>query len=407
MVTTTLHNTKATIPAYRHIEAEIRRQIASGELCEGAILPPRAALAKYHGVGLATLERAIAGLISDGTLRAVPGQYTAVAAPVIDSNQSHVSYSHPSNASRLAEKTLGLLSHEPLWSGGPSQCVESWTYSAAACLERSLFRNGGVTRLASLRPNADFPTRPIEEALGELIDQGVAAVAIIDVVGGIDPLEISKAAEILARERILLVYLSNAETTAPIPHVYYDSPFLGWQAISHLIDRGHKRFAYVSPFRYAWSLDRCEQARMMADAAGLGADAVTPLFGDGSRLVVGRHHNEQYYAAGLEYGRDLFRRGDYPRCIVAANDAVAYGLIDASVECGLRQGVDYAILGFDNAEMSLRYGLTTFCPPLEEIGNEAALLLNRLERGEKCSMQIRFRSRLVARLSTMQKVNDS
>ncbi|MDR3708339.1 MAG: substrate-binding domain-containing protein [Capsulimonadaceae bacterium] len=392
-------------PVYKLIEEDLRSQVASGSLREGVILPSRALLAKHYGVGLATLERAVSVLLADGTLKAVRRQYTAVARlpqSELDSvNHRETTPLRPHCASSVPSlpNSLGVISYVPSSADEPADKLEGWLYQTSIFLERSYLQGNGVLRFASLKSDVEAPRRPMETAISELIEQDVSTVAIVDLNGSMREEEILLLPELIAKYSVLVVYISNSECEAAIPHVFYDSSYLGCQAVNYCISKGFHSFAYVSPYCFPWSVNRFNKARETAIAKGLRPDSVISLFG--AKDTVGKNAGEEQHDAALEFGRALFCDDEYPRCIIAANDYTAHGLIDASHEFDLKQGIDYAIVGFDDERRSIQDGLTTFRPPLEEIGKEAAMLLTRLENGDSCGMQVRLRSQLVARASTM------
>ncbi len=390
-------------PVYQRIEADLRDRIRVGAWTVGAPLPSRSALAKEYGVGLATLERAVAELLADGTLRAVPGQHTVVAL----GREASLTSGTPSTTHRANLETtptvLGIVSHDAISEIRSRGSEGGWLYQSAHCLERAFLAGGGRTLFTSLKPSSGGESLSLADAVRRLRGQGAVTIAVVDLNAAIAASEIQQLANIQESDAILFVHISDSETDTGIPHVYYDSAHLGRQAVQHLVSRGFDAFTYISPFRLQWSVDRFEQARGMAEALGLGAAVVTSMIGDRDTIDETQSHAAQQYDAAMELGTKHFGSPDYPRCIIAANDYTAFGLIDASHKYGLTQGEDYAIVGFDDEVKALQYGLSTFRPPLEEVGTEAALLLTRLLRGESCSLQVRLRSRLVARASTMNK----
>lgn len=370
-------------------------------------LPSRVALAKEYGVGLATLERAISALLSDGTLTASPGQRTVVSPQLSDPAEHE---EHSTNWALRREKTLlpdsakmviGVVSYDADAVDGPTGNIENWPYRTLIALEQAVLRGEGIMLFTTLKSATGGAPRSIDDGVREVIEQGATTVVVLDIHGTIAPSEIRKLSSIQEREKVVMLHISDSDGDTKIPHVYYDGPHLGRQAIQHLVSKGHRTFAYVSPFRLQWSFDRYEQAKAQSVIEGLPENSVTPLFGDIEERPEGKAVAGSIQVKAAEKFGDTLFGADYPRCILAANDYIAYGLIDAGLKRGLRPGRDYAIVGFDDETRSLRYGLTTFRPPIDEIGKEAAVLLSRLLLGEDCEIQVRLRSRLIIRASTM------
>lgn len=87
--------------------------------------------------------------------------------------------------------------------------------------------------------------------------------------------------------------------------------------------------------------------------------------------------------------------------IVAANDQLAYQIMDVAELHGWKAGRDYALIGFDDDAASLQRGLSSLRPPLEELGAAAAELLVKRFNGDRLSTQACLSSHLVARQSTL------
>lgn len=65
-------------PPYLQIVGQIRAQIESGELRDGALIPSARTISRDWGVSLATATKALATLRSEGLVRGVPGAGTVV-----------------------------------------------------------------------------------------------------------------------------------------------------------------------------------------------------------------------------------------------------------------------------------------------------------------------------------------
>ena len=72
----------------------------------------------------------------------------------------------------------------------------------------------------------------------------------------------------------------------------------------------------------------------------------------------------------------------------------------AGQEVGLKAGVDYGLIGFDDNPDATKEGISTMRPPLEAIGEAAARLAVQALRGQITTAQVRLCSHLIARAST-------
>jgi LacI family transcriptional regulator len=110
-------------------------------------------------------------------------------------------------------------------------------------------------------------------------------------------------------------------------------------------------------------------------------------------------NTEQGYRAACEL-LDLPAR---PSALVAFNDKMAVGALQAAAERGLRVPEDLSIAGFDDIDVSraTRPALTTVRQPLGEMGRMAVTLLMRmLNEHELDALHVELATELVVRGST-------
>jgi DNA-binding GntR family transcriptional regulator len=69
------------VPRYRHIAAELRARIASGDLQPGDALPSEAELSSRYGVARGTARHALAELEGSGLVRTIHGKGRYVRSP--------------------------------------------------------------------------------------------------------------------------------------------------------------------------------------------------------------------------------------------------------------------------------------------------------------------------------------
>lgn len=161
----------------------------------------------------------------------------------------------------------------------------------------------------------------------------------------------------------------------------------------HLIERGRRRIAFlggdvdVTPTR-----QRQEGYEQAMRAAGL------PLRDDD---VVCTRYTRQ---GGRVGARVLLDRPERPDAIVAANDLIAFGVLDITRELGIRVPDDLALTGYDDIEAASLVDppLTTIDNPAREIGRACArLLLERLDgHVTDVTRAVALSNRLVVRDST-------
>ncbi|GCE22661.1 LacI family DNA-binding transcriptional regulator [Dictyobacter kobayashii] len=140
------------------------------------------------------------------------------------------------------------------------------------------------------------------------------------------------------------------------------------KAVFHLYSLGHRRIAHVTgPLQRLCSRERLEGYRSALADLGLEYDPAL--------VVSGEFSAPSGHAAALP----LFNlpADQRPTAIFAANDFMAYGIIDAAHSYHLRIPEDIALIGFDDTSSSVHMqpSLTTVRQPFYELGQTGCQLL--------------------------------
>ena len=166
----------------------------------------------------------------------------------------------------------------------------------------------------------------------------------------------------------------------------------GLAATEHLLDLGHRRIAFLGgPASAACNLARLQGYRSALEAGGvpIGAEYV--------------RHGDFRFVTGREGADALLRLAEPPTAIVAANDELAMGAIEAARVLGLRVPQDLSVVGFDDTSGALMSSppLTTVHQPLREMGGLALRTAVRLALGETVEFShVELATELVVRDST-------
>src|SRR5260370_14878273 len=100
----------------------------------------------------------------------------------------------------------------------------------------------------------------------------------------------------------------------------------------------------------------------------------------------------------------LMRLRKPPTAIVAANDLVAIGSLNALRHLNKRVPEDVAVVGYDNIRMAELFdpAITTIAQPLYEMGETAArAILARIANRELSGEMVKFETRLLVRASSV------
>jgi LacI family transcriptional regulator len=177
--------------------------------------------------------------------------------------------------------------------------------------------------------------------------------------------------------------------------VAVDDVLGGELAMTHLLETGHERIAFVGgPTTVQQVRDRFEGARKATVAADRPIELVR-METEAMTVAEGRRAGERL--VGLPASQR-------PTAAFCANDLLALGLLQAMTRQGLSVPKDLAVVGYDDIEFAeaAAVPLTSVRQPRELLGRTAARLLLEEASGEASHkhQQVRFRPELVVRAST-------
>ncbi|WP_094547242.1 LacI family DNA-binding transcriptional regulator [Petroclostridium xylanilyticum] len=175
--------------------------------------------------------------------------------------------------------------------------------------------------------------------------------------------------------------------------VILDNFQAGYIATRHLIELGHSKIAILTgPVNSTSSVERFNGYKNALENFGIEyrEDFVT--------------HGDLKMETGYEYGLSLLKRKENkPTAVVAGNDLMAIGIIEAYKKMKMRIPEDLSIIGFDDIPISstASINLTTIRQPFYEMGKMVAELLLKRINNEQCEYRkIILNPQLVVRETT-------
>ncbi len=166
-------------------------------------------------------------------------------------------------------------------------------------------------------------------------------------------------------------------------------------AVSHLLDLGHERIAFVGgPMGLAQVAHRWAGGVQAMAHEGRGPDDLMHI--DVPQMNV---------EAGREAARRLagIRRRERPTAVFCANDLIALGVLQESIALGLQVPGDLAIVGYDDIQYAgaAAIPLTSVRQPRLELGSRAAeLAIDEHENPDHVHQRVVFTPDLIVRAST-------
>lgn len=165
---------------------------------------------------------------------------------------------------------------------------------------------------------------------------------------------------------VVLIDDQRTGETTTIPWVGTDNRAGAYAAVRHLLSLGHRRIAHIQgPSEFQVSRDRFAGYCDALLEAGITPDPTLRVEGDFKPPT------------GRTCGGKLLDLPDRPTAIFAGNDEMAYGVMAAAEERGVRIPDDVALVGFDDIAPSahVRPALTTVGQPFYAMGQSATRLL--------------------------------
>jgi LacI family transcriptional regulator len=208
--------------------------------------------------------------------------------------------------------------------------------------------------------------------------------------------ELSPALDVLRSRGVPVVLLDRRAAGPDQCAVAVDDVLGGRLAADHLLERGHRRIAFVGGHAELPQVrERFEGVQFAVREATGSDDALTVLSQEKLTVAGGREAGEQII------GMPAARR---PTAAICANDLVALGMLQEMVRHGVRVPDDFAIVGYDDIDFAAAAAvpLSSVRKPRHELGRRAAeLLLDEARNDEHRHEQLLFEPQLVVRESSM------
>lgn len=173
--------------------------------------------------------------------------------------------------------------------------------------------------------------------------------------------------------------------------VYSDNEYASFRCCELLIHNGSDRIAFLSgPLGVSTATERLEGYRLALQQYGCTYSPRLVKYGD--------YTVESGYKAVIQ----LEREGQRYSAILAANDMMALGALNALKELGYRVPEEVELIGFDNITFSQYFDppLSTIQQPTAEMGSKATSMLLKVIEGEPVAESERLQPRLLMRKTT-------
>jgi DNA-binding LacI/PurR family transcriptional regulator len=380
----------------RHkVEQRMRECVRNGVWCSGMIIPSRRALAKEFDVDLNTLQRAIAPLLADGTLRADTGRAT------------YVNTRLPAEIlPKLSVGAVGEARPRATFKGARIGIVAALSirftrytdaenvYAMIGSMERILAGHGIATTVADI---TELGRRDVTQAacMRSLMDLGVDGLIVM---AGASP----EACTLAKSIPLPVVFLGSETIRERVAYIHPDNYDAGYQAAEHLIEKGCERLLFFASRTTHWGALRLEGVEGAVKVAGSRVTLHSEI-GEGT---LPRHDFDQTRDA-YDMAIRLVKRGDAFDGVIGANDNFARGYLQAAQERGLDAPDDFLLVGFDDdRHTASKAGLTSIRWPEEQMASHAAAILLEGLAGEQVARHTALFAQIIPRNSTYRRSAD-
>lgn len=223
--------------------------------------------------------------------------------------------------------------------------------------------------LSNSDQNEDKEFQLLNNMLGKQVD------GIVFVSGNVT----EKHVEEFERSPVPIVLACSIEQSGKIPSVNIDYEQAAYEAITHFINKGHKRIALVlGSFQEPINRDRKMKGYKRAlEEVGIEYKEELVIEGDYT------------YDSGIEAIEKLLELEEKPTAVYVGSDEMALGVIHGAQDKGYEIPKDFEVISSHNTKLALmvRPQLTTVVQPLYDIGAVAMRLLTKLMNKENVEEQ--------------------
>jgi LacI family transcriptional regulator len=165
------------------------------------------------------------------------------------------------------------------------------------------------------------------------------------------------------------------------------------ELVEGLYQRGYRKFAFLAGVEA--TLDNQERYKATVDV----------LQSHGLKIAPEHHlHGDYTEQSGYQAAKILLLSNQLPEIVISANDDMAFGMIEAFEETGLRIPEDIAVTGFDDEKPAEALGLTTISVPNFERGYLATQHLINCISGEGDYSPVTINATVKWRFGTTQEI---
>lgn len=236
----------------------------------------------------------------------------------------------------------------------------------AKTLELELRKNNKLILLCDTHEDSDIE----KESLKLLMDRKVDGLLIAPV---------GLQSKFLDKINIPTILIDRYFDDLKLPYVSTNNFEGAYMATNYLIERGHKKIACIQGLKN--TISNQERVRGFQQAM-LDAQLLEDTF-----PILGENFNR---SSGFNACKKLLNNGAKPSAIFTLGNQIALGAIQALKEMKLQIPTDVSLISFDEHIYFhlTQPPITTICQPVEQIAQEAVLMLLKIMEGKEVNSQL-------------------
>ncbi len=205
--------------------------------------------------------------------------------------------------------------------------------------------------------------------------------------------------------KLPIVVLGDSSPSSSVDVVDLDNYSAGILIGRHMLELGHKHIAFITAMMNSANTIRLHRLQGVLDAYEQEKDCTVQVFTRDHTPLEELNSIDIEQRIGYELATECLEKKSLISGFIAANDFIAYGVLDALAEKGLRVPEDYSVCGFNNLTSSRisHVGLTTVEHQADSRARKAfTILLERIKGGNAVNdlVQMEYSHRLLERRST-------
>lgn len=349
------------IPKYLMLKEHIKNMIKEGKVNPGDLLPSENEFAKKFNISRHTVRQAIGQLEKEGWIYRVQGKGTFCAL----------------NMTKTVKKSVAVL----------TTYISDYIFPHIIMgIEEELSLEGYSLILS----NTNNDKKKEAKCMENMIKNDIVGMIIEPAASAKENSNIVFYRE-LDRRNIKYVMLHAAYEELDPAYTIMDDEYGGYIAAKYLLELGHKNIAGI------FKSDDLQGIKRRQGFLKALSEFEVPIRQD----HIGNYETKQISYYPYQFTKSLLQRTNKPTAIMCYNDQIAFSVMEAVRDKGLKIPDDISVIGYDDSSLAVisEVKLTTVRHPKNAMGRQAAKFLIEMLQGREDKPRMIYKPELIVRSS--------